>query len=470
MTLGSLQEVARSLISLRLVTIEQLDDALADLGKGSAKELLAHLEGRGLLTSFQISKLENDETTGYYLGRFKLLYRISAGTFARVYRGVDSVTGEVVAVKVLRGRHASDPENIRQFHREGELTESFQHPNITQMLEVGIDQDSHQHYIAMEFVEGGNFREFLKIRGKFDPAETIRLGREMVDGLRYAFSKGVTHRDIKPTNILLSAQGHVKWVDFGLGGVGDEKGAPQQRTVDYAGLEKATGAPKGDHRSDIFFLGAVLHQMLTGQPPMPETKDKNARMLRARFDQIRPLTGDPQFPAELAAVIDKMLAFRPAQRYQDYDSLIADFDALLAAERKSVKVAESAAELTKNPRVVIIHRSPKVQEIIKDRLVKKGYQVVLTTDINRAISLMDHRPAHCLIIDLETTGREGVDAVSRYHKKHGPSCAAIYLADEDQMNWSSGMDGEKTVTLQKPVTLGPVYSAVKKLAPRSGSS
>ncbi|MFO0947254.1 MAG: serine/threonine-protein kinase [Planctomycetota bacterium] len=365
MTLGSLQEVSRSLIALRLLTIDQLDDALADIGKGSSKELLTYLEGRGLLTSLQIGKLENGETTGYFLGRFKLLYRISAGTFARVYRGVDSVTGDVVAVKVLRARHATDPENVRQFHREGMLTESFNHPNITKMLEVGLDQDSNQHYIAMEFVEGGNFREFLKIRGKFEPAETIRLGREMVDGLRYAYSKGVTHRDIKPTNILLSAQGHVKWVDFGLGGVGDEKGAPQQRTVDYAGLEKATAAPKGDFRSDIFFLGAVLYQMLTGQPPMPETKDKNARMLRARFDQIRPLAGDPQFPSELAVVIDKMLAFRPTQRYQDYDTLLADFDALQAAERKHAKQRDAAAEPPKNPRVVIIHRSPKVQEIIR---------------------------------------------------------------------------------------------------------
>jgi serine/threonine protein kinase len=470
MALGSLQEVSRDLISLQLITIDQLDLALADLNRPTAAELLKFLEARGLLTSFQITKLENGEKTGYLLGRFKLQYRISAGTFARVFRGIDVVSGETVAIKVLRAKHATNPEFIRQFEREGRLTESFHHPNITRMLEVGTDRESNQHYIAMEFVEGGNFREFLKIRGKFNAEETIRLGREMVDGLRYALARGVTHRDIKPTNILLSAQGQVKWVDFGLGGGADDGGSGSaQRTVDYAGLEKATGAPKGDPRSDIFFLGAVLYQMLKGEPPMPETKDKNARMLRTRFDRIPTLADDPEIPSGLAAIVDRMLALNPAERYQTYDPILADLDALATGVTATAGKATAPAPADEPPRVLVIHRSPKIQDIIRQRLSKKGYQVVLTTDISRALNLMKFKPAHCLIIDLETTGHEAIDAYRNLQKKNAKSndlCPAIFLAEANQMDWTKEFSKDHVTTLQKPLTLGPVYAAVKAFAPR----
>lgn len=483
MALGSLQELARDLVSLRLLTIDQLDEALADVGRGSAKDLLEHLERKGLLTLFQIQKLENGDKTGYLLGRFKLLYLVSAGSFARVYRGVDSLTGEVVAIKVLRGRHTSDAENIRQFQREGRLTESFDHPNITRTYEVGTDREANQHYIAMEFVEGGNFREFLKIRGKLDPAEVVRLGREMVDGLRYALSRGITHRDIKPTNILVSAQGHVKWVDFGLGGGADRDpggegpspspgaagAAPAPRTVDYAGLEKATGAPKGDPRSDIFFLGTVLYQMLTGRPAMPETKDKNARMRRSRFDQIRPLRDEAGVPPELAAIIDKMIALRPTERYQTLDEVMADLDRLAGPSTSTTGAAraEASAASHDRPRVVIIHRSPKVQGIIKERLAKKGYQVVLTSDVTRALSLHKLRPVQCVIMDLETTGREGIDALRGLLRgRSAARLAAIFLAEKAQLDWTAEFPADQVVTLEKPVTLGPVYNAVRKLVPR----
>ncbi|MGL4464001.1 MAG: serine/threonine protein kinase, partial [Planctomycetia bacterium] len=139
--------------------------------------------------------------------------------------------------------------------------------------------------------------------------------------------------DIKPTNILIASSGAVKWVDFGLAGVVEGQGQKQnfsteQRTVDYAGLEKATGAPIGDPRSDIFFLGTVFYHMLTGSPAMPETTDRKARLLRTRFDQIRKLSSFAAVPTDLARVVDKMLSFRLDGRYQNYDSLRDDLAGL----------------------------------------------------------------------------------------------------------------------------------------------
>ncbi|MGL4465512.1 MAG: serine/threonine-protein kinase, partial [Planctomycetia bacterium] len=238
MRTDTVQEASRRLTELGLVSLDELKDVLVE-APADGRELADRLQRRGLLTSFQIQKLERGEKNGYFMGRFKLLYMVSAGTFARVYRGIDSTTGAGVAVKVLRTRHTVDPEAIRRFEREARLTQPFDHPNITRTLEVDQDALGGAYYIAMEFVEGGNLREFLGIRKTISPAETVRMGLGMVDGLRYALSLGVTHRDIKPTNILIASSGAVKWVDFGLAGVVEGQGQKQnfsteQRTVDYA--------------------------------------------------------------------------------------------------------------------------------------------------------------------------------------------------------------------------------------------
>src|SRR5205085_1948977 len=156
------------------------------------------------------------------------------------------------------------------------------------------DPVSQQYFIVMEFVEGGNLRDFLQIRKKLEPGEAMKILEEAVSGIAHAYSRGVTHRDMKLTNILISSQGTVKLVDFGLAGIcirtgleldGGEK---VDRTVDYAGLEKATGVKPGDVRSDIYFLGAVLYEMLTARSPLLMSKDPRVRMQKQRFDNVPP--------------------------------------------------------------------------------------------------------------------------------------------------------------------------------------
>src|SRR5262249_7316421 len=151
--------------------------------------------------------------------------------------------------------------------------------------------------------EGGNLRDFLNIRKKLEPGEGMRLLEDAASAMAFAFSKGITHRDMKLTNVLISSQGQAKLVDFGLAGL---YGQAQQekdksnvdRTVDYAGLENASGAPQNDIRSDIYFLGCVAYEMLTGTSPLEMTKDARARMNRERFLSVVPLRPDDhQLPA-----------------------------------------------------------------------------------------------------------------------------------------------------------------------------
>src|SRR5262249_4105268 len=151
------------------------------------------------------------------------------------------------------------------------------------ILAVNRDPRTGQHYLVMEFVEGGNLREILASRKKLEPAEALRILEEATAGLAYAYSRGLTHRDMKLTNVLISSQGAAKLVDFGLASAGEHSALKGDdirvdRTVDYAGLEKATGVPAGDVRSDIYFLGCVLYELVTGRTPLASTKDPRARM------------------------------------------------------------------------------------------------------------------------------------------------------------------------------------------------
>jgi hypothetical protein len=459
------RDEAKKLIDLGLLSRDEAAMALDQVGDGSTKELIAFLERRQLLTPFQIQKLEAGETTGYFAGRYKLLYMIAAGTFARVFRAIDPTTGSVVAVKILKSKQAAEPETVKLFHREGEITQNLIHPNITRTLEVGTDPITGQHYIAMEFVEGGNLREFIKIRKKISAEEMIRLGKQMVDGLRYAHSRGITHRDIKPTNILISAAGDIKWVDFGLGGAADEPKkttAREQRTIDYAGLERQTGAAKGDFRSDIFFLGIVFYELLTGDHPLGD-RNRDSRQTQ-RFDVIEPLARRDGIPYDLATVIDRMTAFRPETRYQDYDSILTDLDRIKLIAPVSPQLLQAGAGL---PRVVVIHQSPKVQEILKGKLTRRGFQPMVTADIGRAAALCKLKPADCMIIDLDTTGREGIDHYTTMVRTNAAR-SAVFLISPGQEKWLSGLDTDLLLTLGKPLVLGPVYKAVRGLVEKLG--
>ena len=140
----------------------------------------------------------------------------------------------------------------------------LRHPNIVPIYDVASDGRS--HYLVMEFIEGWNLRDLVKIRTKIEPLQATQLMMEMVEGLRYAFEQGLTHRDLKLNNVLVTSSGQAKLVDFGLAALDENFGEdlnddmPNTRTIDYAALERATGVRKDDTRSDIYFMGCIFYQ------------------------------------------------------------------------------------------------------------------------------------------------------------------------------------------------------------------
>ena len=224
----------------------------------SVESLLQILERRQLLTPLQTGRILKGDTEGLVLGKYKLLYRNASGSFARVFRAASVDDNRVVALKLLRERWADDPRTVANFEREARISQKFVHPNIVPIFDIG--NEGRFHYFTMEFVEGGNLRDFMKIRRVLSPVEATRCMLQICLGLEYALKMGATHRDIKLTNILMNSTGVAKLVDFGLAGAASPSQAGTsddvQRALEYASLERGT-------RQDLPPVFDALREMAT---------------------------------------------------------------------------------------------------------------------------------------------------------------------------------------------------------------
>ncbi len=241
------------LLTSRLLSLDDWNSIDEQIPRSTSLEsMLQILERRQLLTPLQTGRIQKGETEGLVLGNYKLLYRNASGSFARVFRATSVDDGRVVALKLLRERWADDARTVASFEREARLCQKFLHPNIVPIYEIG--NEGRFHFFTMEFVEGGNLRDFLKIRRTLSPPEATRCILQICQGLEYALKMGASHRDLKLTNVLMSSTGVAKLVDFGLAGAESPSQAGTsdevQRALEYASLERGTNAPRNDPRSD----------------------------------------------------------------------------------------------------------------------------------------------------------------------------------------------------------------------------
>ncbi len=443
-------------VKVGLISQQQFKDALeaVRLETGVQDVDLIHmrtyLERKNLVTSLQSSKLMKGETDGYFLGGYRIQYKISSGSFGRVYRAYDPRTERDVAVKVLRRRWSEDQQKIDLFIREGKVGLTLKHPNIVEVMAINQDPQTQQYYIAMEFVEGGNVREFMQARARSEGdarglgvAESLKLIEDCTQGLAYAYSKGLTHRDIKLTNILISSKKEAKLVDFGLAQMFATIGREEEqvdRTVDYAGLEKATGVKAGDIRSDIFFLGCVLYEMLTGKPPLEMSKDRHARMNRRRFEEVKRLRpGEIQVPGSVYGLVDSMLAFDPKRRFQTPGQLL---DAIRKARRDVETEAEIAAGGKPNlalraagRTLFLVESHHGLQESLRAKFKSKGFRVLIAADPIRAVDRFRQQPYEVLIVDVENAGEDGLlafDQVMNEARDKQYPCVGIVVLGAEQ--------------------------------------
>ncbi len=474
-------------IRLGLVTEDQVRECLIELDdrKAPAPDMIRLMQRKRYLTPWQGSKLLKGDTDGYFLGGYRLLYKIASGSFGRVYRGDDPRSGQVVAIKVLRNKWTMDKQKVDLFIREGKLGLTIRHPNIVSVLAVNQDPKTGQYFIVMDFVEGGNLRDLLQIRKQLQPDEALRYMEESSQGLAYSYQRGLTHRDIKPTNILIAAAtGQAQLVDFGLAEISQgstvylqrqderDEDVAVDRTVDYAGLEKATNQKPGDVRSDIYFLGTVLFECLTGQPIMPVTRDRNQRMQARRYmeleETLRKLGPALGISPSIMRLLSKMVAFEPTHRFQTPAQLVEAIQTC----RAELAAGIGQSRVAKGPKTLfVLEENQKLQDAFREKFKAAGYRVILSIDPGQAVKRYQQQPYHAIIIDAGTVGRDGVDAyneVLREADVGGLDVSAILILSEDQAGWATqAKTHAHGAVLIRPVTMKQLLDRLNQLAPNS---
>lgn len=248
--------------------------------------------------------------------RYRIGERIGGGGMALVYRAEDMQLGREVAVKVLRSQFGSDEDFVRRFRREAQNAASLSHPNVVQIYDVGREDD--QHYIVMELVEGKTLKALIQEQGPLPVAQAARIAGEILRALDHAHAQRIVHRDIKPHNILISKDGRVKVTDFGIARATTTDTVTHTGSImgsaHYFSPEQANGQVTGD-RSDIYSVGIVLYEMVTGTVPFQGESPITVALKHIRERPVSPAQLNPEVPVELEQIILRALEKEPDDRY-----------------------------------------------------------------------------------------------------------------------------------------------------------
>jgi serine/threonine-protein kinase len=268
----------------------------------------------------------SDQGPQVFNDRYEVLRRIARGGMADVYLARDLLLDRPVALKVLFREFATDPSFVQRFRREATAAANLSHPNIVGVYDSG--EANGTYFIVMEYIEGRSLAQIIRDDGPLSPDRAADITTDVAAALGFAHRNGVVHRDVKPGNVLISPIGQVKVADFGIArAVSTQENLTQTGTVmgtaTYFSPEQARGEPV-DPRSDVYSLGVVLYEMLTGAPPFSGENPVAVAYKHVQETPVPPRQVDPALPASLEAVTLKALAKNPANRYASADDLAAD--------------------------------------------------------------------------------------------------------------------------------------------------
>lgn len=388
--LASVADFIDALHASQILEQSQLDELIHELQPQHDKvESLADaLVERNWLTPYQVNQVLSGHGHELTLGPYRLLDLLGEGGMGQVFRARHQRLHRVVALKVIRqGRLSSDPEVVKRFQRESQLAAQMSHPNV--VLVYDADQVDHTHFIAMEYVEGIDLGKLVRERGPLPAKYVCEYLRQASLGLQHAHECGLIHRDIKPSNLLVTrvppkpaddapqdesirfgnpSLSVVKILDMGLARLAESGGKEASfhtqvgtvmGTPDFIAPEQARNASTVDHRADIYSLGCTCYFLLTGQPPFPEGSVVE-KLLMHQLDDPKPIEElRKDVPPALLSVVRKLMAKRPADRYQAAQHVVDELASLPISDSapSPVKpvVSEKATEVT-----AVVHLTPPI--------------------------------------------------------------------------------------------------------------
>jgi beta-lactam-binding protein with PASTA domain/tRNA A-37 threonylcarbamoyl transferase component Bud32 len=296
-------------------------------------------------------------------GRYRIVRKLGTGGMANVYLAEDEVLGRRVAIKILNDRHAGDDQFVERFRREAKNAASLSHPNIVSIYDRGEAEGT--YYIAMEYLDGRSLKELIVARGPAPIPLAIDYGRQILAAIRFAHRHGIVHRDIKPHNVLVDAEGRLKVTDFGIARAGVSQMTEAGSiigTAQYLSPEQAKGAPV-DQTSDLYSVGVVLYELLTGVVPFSGETPVEIAMKHLSAVPPPPSAKRKDVPRDLDLVVMRALAKDPAERYQSAEEMDADLRRVSRGTAISPVTEEAAtAIIARPPPTAVTEIKPRVPE------------------------------------------------------------------------------------------------------------
>lgn len=484
MALPTATQFGKLAVENKLLTPQQLQSTLTELGMRAAdlSTLITALIRKEYLTNFQVERLKEGKDYGYFHGDYKLLYYVGAGYATRVFRAINVNDKSVRAVKVLRNRFFGHPYH---FIRESEQSIILNHPNIVRVFEVG--KRTGEFYAVEEFVEGQDLHSFLKSRGKLQAQEALPILADICAALQYAHDLGIHHRNLKISNVILTSKGQAKVGDFCPAAA---KSAPISRTdmpeetsymraCDYDGLEKAGGVSRGDFRSDIFFAGCILYELLCGVPPVDISHERLVKTDPQQYAGIPPLTQyvANTVPGLVLSVVRKAMEINPAKRFQTPAALLHEInvvmDKLENTPASSSIFSNSALENTSSQALtlhsfMLVEGDPRLQEKIREIFKKVNWRILITVNPQRAVDLFyrDKEVAECLVFLCKSLNEDVIKVFNNLNSLDTTASRmrAIIVLEPSQTDWISRLCTDNwRVILQKPLTANELLREMKAL-------
>jgi serine/threonine protein kinase len=301
-------------------------------------------------------------------GRYRIVRKLGSGGMADVYLAEDEELGRRVAIKILNDRHANDESFVERFRREAKNAASLSHPSIVSIYDRGEAEGT--YYIAMEYLEGRSLKELVVARGPLPIGDAIEFTRQVLGALRFAHRKGVVHRDIKPHNVMADADGRLKVTDFGIARAGVSQMTEAGSiigTAQYLSPEQARGAGV-DQRSDLYSVGIVLYEMLTGTVPFTGESPVEIAMRHLSDTPRPPSLQRPEIPPDLDMVVLRALAKNPDDRFQTAEEMDAELERVAQGVGVTAETADAATAvlsgtaLSNAPTAIVPPRRPPAAE------------------------------------------------------------------------------------------------------------
>ena len=358
------------------------------------------------------------------LGHYRIDARLGSGGMGDVYRGYDPRLDRTVAIKVLPSELARNQDFVNRFHSEARAAAQLAHPHIVPIYFIGEDHGT--HFFAMQFVDGPSLAELLQSRGVLAADHALDLVGQVAKGLAAAHARGLIHRDIKPGNVLLDKQtGQAKLADFGLvKSLGSNLQATAtgvvMGTVDYISPEQGRGQ-KVDGRSDLYSLGVLLYQLLSGKLPF-EADSPTAMIFQHAYEQPTPLVeATPEVPSSVVSIVDRLLLKNPDDRYQSAESLATDLKAVRAGGEPKF---EDATTNVADTRIILapeidFSRADHIATATHIPMIDQGWRTRLLAKFNQ------HAPS--ALKDLQNTQQQVDGGIAVYTDRRNKLAA---LAEE----------------------------------------